>query len=462
MIPRLNQDQIAQIHNASLRILDRTGVRFYVQEALDLLRGGGADVSDGNLVRVPAALVEWALDTAPKRIEIYDQTGKPAMTLEGHRSYFGVGSDCMHIYDPFTGERRAATLEDVVNGVRLADALPNLDFVMSMFLPSDVPDDQYERRQMVAMLEESTKPIVFVGQDADSTAHAVNLAKVVAGGLEPLQERPFIINYVNTVSVFRHNEASVRRLLAAAELNLPTIYGPGNIRGLTAPMTRAGALALSNAGHMAGLVLSQLKREGSPFIQTVPRGWTTDMRTMVGLYAPADGPEGFDIGHHHGLPMFGTGGCSDSKVFDAQAAAEAALTLYTSAAGGANLIHDVGYLDSAMTGSLGLVVLCDEIINWVKSHLEPMEISEETLAMDLIEEVGCDGHFLSTDHTLRHVRDDWQPSLFDRRDHDSWQGDGATRLEERAREKARSIIGEHRAPRLPEAVSIRLAAMAEG
>jgi trimethylamine--corrinoid protein Co-methyltransferase len=462
MIPRLTEDQIEQIHDGSLRILSRTGVRFYVQEALDLFREGGAEVSDGNLVRVPTDLVEWALDVAPKRIEIYDQTGEPAMTLEGHRSYFGVGSDCMHIYDPITGERRAARLEDVVNGVRLADALPNLDFVMSMFLPSDVPDDEYERRQMVVMLEESTKPIVFVGQDAASTAYAVELAEAVAGGLEHLQERPFIINYVNTVSVFRHNETSVRRLLYAAERNLPTIYGPGNIRGLTAPITRAGALALSNAGLMAGLVLSQLKREGSPFIQTVPRGWTQDMRTMVGLYAPSDGPQGFDIAHHHGLPMFGTGGCSDSKVFDAQAAAEAALTLYTSAAGGANLIHDVGYLDSAMTGCLGLVVLCDEIINWVKSYLQSMEINEETLALDLIEEVGCDGHFLATDHTLRHVRDDWQPALFDRRDYEGWQEDGGTRLEERAREKARDIIRNHRAPRLPEGVSEQLAAIAEG
>jgi trimethylamine--corrinoid protein Co-methyltransferase len=287
------------------------------------------------------------------------------------------------------------------------------------------------------------------------------LAKAVAGGLEPLQERPFVINYVNTVSVFRHNEASVRRLLYAAERNLPTIYGPGNIRGLTAPMTRAGALALSNAGLMAGLVLSQLKREGSPFIQTVPRGWTTDMRTMVGLYAPPDGPEGFDIGHYHGLPMFGTGGCSDSKVFDAQAASEAALTLYTSAAGGANLIHDVGYLDSAMTGSLGLVVLCDEIINWVKSYLQLMDINQETLALDLIEEVGSDGHFLSTDHTLRHVRDDWQPTLFDRCDYDRWHGDGAARLKERALEKARRIIDERRAPPLPAAVREQLAAIVE-
>lgn len=459
--PVSNQKNVERLHRASLRILERIGLRFYCQEALDLFKRGGADVSDGTLVRIPSSLVDWALDVVPRRLVIYDQTGEHAMTLDGSRSHFGVGSDCLHIYDPFTAERRRAVLDDVVNGVRLVDALPNLDFVMSMFMPSDVPDDRYERQQIAVMLEESTKPIVFVGREAQSTRFAVEMAKEVAGGLSALRERPFIINYVNTVSVFRHNEESVRRLLHAAEFNLPTVYGPGNIRGITAPMTYAGALALMNAGQMAGLVLSQLKREGTPYIQTVPRGWTTDMRTMVGLYCTPDGDIGFDLAHRHGLPVFGTGGVSDAKVFDAQAAAEAVLTLYTSASGGADLIHDVGYLDSAMTGSPALIVLCDEIIGWIKRYLEGPKINEETLALDLIEDVGCDGHFLETDHTLRHVRDDWQPALLDRRDYESWHADGAKTLQERALSEARRIIGEHRAPRLPREISERLTAIVQ-
>lgn len=459
--PGLSENQTQRVHDASLYILDRVGCRFYCQEALDLFQRGGAAVSDGNLVRIPADLVDWALDAAPKSIDIYDQTGQEAMTLGDQRSYFGVGSDCLNICDPFSGERRKAVLDDVVSGVRLVDALPNLDFVMSMFLPSDVPDDQYESHQMAVMLRESTKPIVFVGREAGSTESSVEMATAVAGDLRSLQERPFIVNYVNTVSVFRHNEASVRRLLRAAELNLPTIYGPGSIRGLTAPMTPAGALALSNAGQMAGLVLSQLKQEGSPFIRTVPGGWTMDMRTMVGLYAQPDGPHGFDLGHSYGIPMFGKGGCSDSKVFDTQAAVEASLTLYTSAVGGANLIHDIGYLDSAMTGSLALVVLCDEIIGWIRHYLKGMQINEETLALDVIEEVGCDGNFLETEHTYRHVRDDWQPTLFDRRDHDGWRAEGATTLEDRARERVCRILDQHRAARLPEPVSKQLADIAD-
>jgi len=394
--------------------------------------------------------VEGALRTAPKNIPIYDRNGRRAMSLGGYRSYFGVGSDCMHIYDLHTGERRKAVLDDVIQGVRLVDALPNLDFVMSMFLPSDVPEETYERHQMAVMLRESTKPIVFVGMEAASTVHAVEMASAVAGGMESLQRHPFVVNYVNPTSAFRHNEESVQRLLYAAERNLPTIYMPGNSRGIAAPMTVAGAMALGNAGQLAGLVLSQLKREGSPFIRSNPGGGTMDMRAMVGSYAAPDGgPFGWDLAHHYGVPIFGTAGCSDAKVFDAQAAAEAALTLFANAASGANLIHDVGYLDCAMTGSLELVVFCDEMVGWLRRYLRKLDISEETLALDLIHEVGPDGHFLETKHTLRHVREDWLPTVSDRFAYHRWAAEGATTLQQRANHKVREVIGNHRAAPLP-------------
>ncbi len=450
----LTEDQIVLLHEASLEIMARTGMRFYAKDALDLFQKAGASVSDGNLVRIPPHLVEWALRTAPKNITIFDQTGRRAMSLGGYRSYFGVGSDCMYIYDPYTGERRRAVLEDVTHGVRLVDALPNLDFVMSMFTPSDVPADTYERHQMAVMLQESTKPIVYVGMEASSTVHAVEMASAVAGGHESLQQHPFIINYVNVTSAFQHNEESVQRLLYAAERNLPTIYAPSKMRGAIAPMTVAGALAVGNAGQLAGLVLSQLKREGAPFIRSNPDGDEIDMRSMVSLYgAPDGGPFGWDLTHYYGVPTFGAAGCSDAKVFDAQAAAEAALTLFDNTINGANLIHDIGYLDCAMTGSLELVLFSNEIIGWLQRYLRKLEISEETLALDLIHEIGPDGHFLETEHTYRHVREDWRPTLMDRFDFHRWAASGSTTLQQRANEKVREIIENHRADPLAEDVA---------
>jgi trimethylamine--corrinoid protein Co-methyltransferase len=446
----LSDDQLSLLHDASLEIMTRTGMRFYEQEALELFRKAGADISDGNLVHLPPHLVEWAVRTAPKNITLFDQTGQRAMALGGYRSYFGPGSDCSYIYDLDTGERRKAVLQDTVDAVRLADALPNLDFVMSMFLPSDVPEERYERQQMAVMLQESTKPIVFVGMEASSTVYAVEMAAAVAGGLEQLQRCPFVVNYVNVVSAFRHNEASVRRLLYAAERNLPTIYAPSKARGTTAPITVAGALALGNAGQLAGLVLSQLKREGSPFLRSKPGGDGVDMRSMVSLYsAPDGGPFGWDLAHYYSIPTFGTAGASDAKVFDAQAASEAALTLFDEMLNGANLIHDVGYLDCATTGSLEFLAFCDEVIGWLRRYFRKLEISEETLALDLIHEIGPDGHFVDTVHTLRHVREDWVPTLSDRYNHHRWAAKGATTLQQRANQRVREIIESHRAAPLP-------------
>jgi trimethylamine--corrinoid protein Co-methyltransferase len=301
--------------------------------------------------------------------------------------------------------------------------------------------------------------------EAASTVYAIEMAAAVAGGLESLQRYPFAINYVNVVSAFKHNEQSVKRLLYAAERNLPTIYAPSKARGTVAPITVAGALALGNAGQLAGLVLSQIKREGSPFLRSKPGGDGLDMRTMVSLYtAPDGGPFGWDLAHHYGIPTFGMAGASDAKVFDAQAAGEAALTLFDNMLNGANLIHDVGYLDCATTGSLELVAYCDEIIGWLRRYLRKLEISEETLALDLIHEIGPDGHFIEANHTLRHVREDWMPALLDRLDHQRWTARGATTLQQRANRKVREIIDNHHAEPLPEVVaeSLRSIVVQEG
>lgn len=455
----LTASQIERLHAASLEILARTGARFHCAEALDLFRRGGATV-DGDLVRIPERLIEQALNSAPKNITLYNRHGRPALEVGGYRCHYGPGSDCAALYDLDTGEHRRATLADVRTGVRLVDALPNLDFAMSMFQPCDAPERSYEIHQMAIMLQETTKPIVFVGLVAESTIYALELAAAVAGGMEALARRPFVVNYINPATALRHNQEAVERLLYAAERNIPSIYVPGVAAGMSGPMTRAGVMALSNAGQLAGLVLAQLKREGSPFIRTGGGGGTVDMRTMVSSYAAPDGgPSGWALAHYYDLPIFGTGGCSDAKVFDAQAAAEAALSLFTNALGGANLIHDVGYLDCAMTGSLELVAFCDEIIGWIKRYLAGPEISDETLALDVIHQVGPDGHYLETAHTLRHCRDQWRPALADRQDFRNWAQAGGKTLQERANAAVRRVLARRQPAPLPDDLLAEMAAI---
>ena len=453
----LTDDQLQVLHMASLEIIERTGMRFYDQEAIELFKKAGARISDGNRVCIPPHLVEWALKVAPKRVVLCDREGRRVMPVEDHRVYYGVGSDCMYIYDPYTGQRRRAVLQDVVNGMHLVDYLPNMDFVMSMFLPSDVPVELTDRYQMEIMLLESKKPIIFITNELSGAIDAIEMAEVVAGGLEALQRNPCIVCYANATSPLRHNKEAVQKLLYCAQLNLPVIYIPVARRGITSPITAAGSLALGNAGQLAGIVLAQLKREGAPVIRNSCGGGTLDMRTLTGPYAaPDSGPFGWELAHHYGLPIFGMAGYSDSKVMDEQAAAEAALSIFANAISGANLVHDVGYLDFGMTGSLEMVVFCDEVISWTKRYLRGLEINEETLALDLIDETGPDGHFLETEHTLRHFREDWLPTLLDRRDYDDWVAAGATTLQQRANQKVREILETHRPKPLPDEIVRRV------
>jgi len=433
--------------------MERTGMRFYSQEAIDLFKKAGASISDDNLVRISSQLVDKALDTVPKQIIIYDRLGAQAMTLGAQNTYFGVGSDCMNVWDIYTNKRRKALHQDLINGIRVADYLSNIDFIMSMYIPSDIDQQIYDRYQMQAMLLESKKPVVLINNDLQGLKDCVEMAKIVAGGLKKLEKKPFVICYANATSPTKHNKEAVEKLLYCAEHNLPIIYIPGNHWGVTSPITPAGALALGNAGQLGALVLSQLKQEGAPFIIGDSSGSVLDMKTMSSCYvAPDPGPFDWDMAHYYGLPAFGIGGCSNSKMFDSQAAAEAALSIFAGALSRVDLIHDVGYLDCGMNFSLELLVFCDEIIEWVKRYLRKLEITKETLPLELIEKIGVDGNFLETEHTLRHYKERWRPELINRQSYERWNADGSLSLEKRTNKKVKEIIETYQNKQLPDSI----------
>jgi trimethylamine--corrinoid protein Co-methyltransferase len=450
---RVSPEQCRRLHNASLEILARTGARLYDQEAIDLLAKAGASVSDGNLVRVPAGLVEQAFTTVPKRVTLYDRNGQASLFLEEGNCYHGTGSDCLNIIDHRTGERRKPVVQDVVDGMVVCDALPHIDFVMSMFLPTDVDDMVSDRYQMEAMLNHTTKPIVYVTNEFSGCVDAVEMAEAVAGGAEALMLRPLAACYINVTSGLRHNEEALQKLLFLAGKGLPALYIPVVDCGINGPVTPAAGMALVNAGVLIGLVLSQLKREGAPYIVPGWGGEGLDMRTMVSPYCAPD-PKGMAhaLAQYYRLPMFGIGGCSESKLVDGQAAAEAALTIMAETLGGAHLIHDLGYLESGLCGSLAQLVICNEIVDWISHLLGPIEISDETLALDLIDELGPDGSFLGEDHTMAHFRERWYPDVFERGNYDQWQAAGGKSLEERAVERVVKILAEHEPEPLPEDV----------
>jgi trimethylamine--corrinoid protein Co-methyltransferase len=451
---RLSESQTQKLYWAVLEILERTGVRLFHQEALDLLKKAGVAPTDGNRVRIPAGLVEKALSTAPKRVTLFDRYGNRAMPVEGYRSFYGPGSDCLNVIDHRTSTYRRAVLQDIVEAMTVADALPNIDFVMCMFLPEDVPQMVVDRYQMEVMLNYTTKPIIFVTTEFSGCVDAVEMAEAVVGGPEALQRRPLIAPYINVTTGMIHNEEALQKLLYMAGKGLPATYIPSTQGGVTAPVTPAGALAVAQAGAMVGVVLSQLKREGTPVIMPGWGGNMLDMRTTVQPYADPDKRSlASDFVHSLGLPMFALAGCSESKVVDQQAGIEAALTLMTDALGGGNIIHDLGYLESGLTGSLVQLTICDEILSWLSHFVRGVEITDETLALDLIDEVGPDGHFIDSDHTYEHFRERWYPNLFDRDNYEGWLAQGGQTLAERAATRVEDILANHRPEPLPDDVA---------
>ncbi len=451
---RMSDEQCQRIHWASLEVMERTGVRLYEQEAVDLFQQAGAFVSDGNRVRIPSGLVEKAFTTVPKRVVLCDRHGKRVMPLEGYRSFYGPGSDCLNIIDHRTGERRKPVLQDVVEGMTVADALPNIDFVMSMVLPVDVPQPVADRYQMQAMLNYTTKPIVFVTTEFAGCVDAVEMAEAVAGGAEALRQNPFAACYINVTTGLRHNEEALQKLLYLAGKGLPALYIPVGMGGATAPVTLAGCQVIWNVGALVGLALSQLKREGTPYVMT---GWgagALDMRTMIQPYAEPD-RRGIaqSMARFYGLPTFALGGCSEAKCVDQQAGIEAALTLMTTALGGGHIVHDLGYLESGLCYSLAQLAICDEIVGWLEHCLRGVDVSDVALAVDLIDQIGPDGQYLDNEHTLAHFRERWYPTLFERDNYDNWLAKGAKTLEQRANERVQAILDEHEPEPLPSDVA---------
>jgi len=455
----LTEEQLYQIHLSTLEVLERTGIDVYHQEASDMLRKAGCRVT-GRRVHYPAKLVESCIESAPSRVVISDREGKRSMFLEGNRSYFGMGSDTLYAYDPFSGEIKPSEARNVAQAARVADSLENIDYLMSLGIVGDVPQTVNDLVQFQQMVENSTKPICFTAHHKKNLQLIIDMASVVAGGFESLKANPFVIHYSEPNSPLMLTEAAVDKLLLCSELEIPLLFTPGSMTGGTAPATRAGALVISNAESLSGLVVHQLKNRGAPVISG-GNSMVMDLMTTICSYGAPEFQlciSAFtELYHYYKIPVWGFAGCSDAHVLDEQAAIEATFSIMMNAMSGTNLIHDVGYLSSGLTGSCEMLVMSDEIIGMVKRMLRGMVVDEESLAVDVIDRVGPGGHYLMEDHTLAHMRSEfWRPNLLNRDTLENWQKKGSKPLWERLNQKVRTILQEHESAALSDDVKAEL------
>ena len=451
----LSEDQIEDIHLAVLEVLERTGVKVHSEEGLAAYRKAGAKV-EGDRVWIPSYLVEEAVRRAPCRVTLCRRDGNRSVWLEDHKVYYGTGSDCPSIRDSYTGKVRRFLKKDIEDVARISDFLPNIDFHMSLGLMSDVPTATYFRHQYVAMLRNCTKPIVFTSADKACLADIIEIASANAGGLDALQKNPTLCLYAEPSSPLNHTKTAIEKLLLAAEKKIPVIYTPCPIAGATAPMTLAGALVIAVADSLSGLVAAQFHAPGAPFIMGGVLS-TMDMASTIYTYGS---PEFSlleaaltDLSHFYRLPMFSTAGCSDSKIFDEQAVAEAMMSIFSAALSGANLVHDVGYLENGLIGSYEMLVASDELIAMAKHYVKGVVVNPDTLAVDVIEKVGPGGNFVAEKHTKTHFREvEWFPKLMDRQNFSDWELNGSKPMRQRVNERVKEILSTHQVPPLSDKV----------
>jgi len=454
----LTEDEIEAIYYSALSVLYETGVRVYEKEGVEVAHSGGAIVEDttddSSLVKIPPWMVDKALATLPRKVVVVGPERKHRMELYKNQIYFGTGSDTPFTLDPYTGERRRATYEDVKNFARLAEALPNMDFHMSLGIVQDVAVGTYDRWQYLAMLEGTNKPINITAVDLDGLNDQLEMAYIRLGGKEEWKKGPCFSLYIEPVSPLSHSEEVVQKLLFASDHDIPFVYTPCPLAGATSPTTLAGTAVQALTESLFGIVVSQLRKPGASLIIGGLMS-NMDMLTTVYCYGSPEmallSAAYTQITKWLGVPMYETAGCSDAKLFDEQAAMEATFNIAAAALAGGNMIHDVGYLEQGLTSSMAQMVASDEIIDMVKRILRGIPVTDETKALDVMDAVGPGGHYLDHDHTYTRFKTEiWRPKLIDHQNWENWTAAGSKRHGDRVRERVIEILETETEPLLDE------------
>jgi trimethylamine---corrinoid protein Co-methyltransferase len=432
-------EECQRVHEATLRVLWECGVEVMWEPALERFAAAGARV-EGSRVKLSRELVAEALQSAPHTWQVRSRGRTETLELTDGMTYFGTGSDCLYVTDPDSGLRRRAVVDDVEALAALSEKLPNVDYVMSMGFPENVPPEVEVLYQQVALLKGTRKPLLIVPRDGYGLAVMKEMAEACGDG-------DSLIVYGMPSPPLMHDEFALSKIEACAQLLVPLVYAPAPTAGTTAPASVTGVVVTGNAEVLSGLVLHQLVNPGAPFVYGAGCD-TLDMRTMVNPYVSPEWSMGCQAGRDmagfYGLPSFSYGAYSDAKILDEQWAAEAAMTAVMGALSRSTLLHDLGYLEMGMQTSFESIVLGDELAGFGKACIRDISVDDEALAVEEIIAVGPGGNHLPRPYTRRHYREFWVPGLLDKAPHDRWQSSGATTLKQRVRDRVAELRAEPR------------------
>ncbi|MCF8036573.1 MAG: trimethylamine methyltransferase family protein [Desulfobacteraceae bacterium] len=445
----LSDGQKRLIFNEVLRILQHTGVDVKHEQACGLLAESGCRVR-GRRVYMPSHVVNKSLNSLPPVSTIYNWQGEVGLRIENGHTDFGPGPTCPGFIDPFTFERRRYTCSDAAMVARLCDVLPGIGFVMSLGLVSDSPNGLEGLYEFSEMIQNSAKPPIAWASSGQQCRDIHNIGIAMAGGPEAFCQKPNYLFYNEPISPLVCDFNAIEKVMYCAENNIPQIFAPASSGGGTVPATHAAHIAVTLAESLIGVVISQAVNPGSCIIIGGTQS-ILDMREAVFAYGAPELSSleaGLtEMGEYLGLPVFSAGGCSDAKAMDAQAAMEATLSLHSAMLSGPSLVHDIGFLESGMCGSVFQLVLADEIIAESQYIAKGVLVDRKTLSRKEIQAVCPGGDYRNVEQTQqKRAEYGFSRPFADEASQDYYAAHALNDIPERIVQRTQRLVNQHKGP----------------
>jgi trimethylamine--corrinoid protein Co-methyltransferase len=463
-IKLLSDTTIERVIAEAYALLRDPGVRVHSDEALSLLGDAGAEVDLATrVVRIPAGLVDRAVETAPSSFHLYSTEGEPVVHYGGDDVHFDPGSSTIYLLDHGAVEARRPITADFVRYIKLAEMLPELDAVSTALVCSDIPPEMGDFYRLYLVLSHAIKPVVTGAFDVDTLHIMKDLLAAVAGSEEALAERPLAVFDVCPSPPLLWSNITCSNLMDLARYSIPAELVSMPLVGATGPATLIGAVVQHAAETLSGIVIHQLVKPGAPIVWG---GAPTvfDMRTG----APPTGAIEtmmFDLGYvevgkYLEIPTHTYMAVSDSKLVDAQSGFESGIGAVLAIMGGVNMVSGPGLMDFDSCFSLEKMVVDCDIIAMARRLARGINASEESLGEEVIRRVGHKGKFMADKHTKQWFRQEvTMPSpVTERHYRETWLEQGAKDTAQRAHERAEQLIAAYE-PRVPAEVQKALAAM---
>jgi len=444
----LTEDSIIKIDRTVIRVIEEVGFEVNSEAALNLFEEAGAWVDrKERRVRLPQAKVRKLIGIAPPEVRLCGQEEKNDIYLGGNRVYTGTGGTALYIYEPTTKQKRPATLQDLKRIARLVNRLDNIHLFMLPTYPNDLPIEQVDVNRFFAGLDNTTKHIMGGVYTLDGVKQVLRMAEMVAGSAEELVKRPLISMIGCSISPLKMDANYGDLVVEIAQRGIPLVCPAEPLCGATSPVTLAGNLVIQTADSLMGVMLTQIVKPGTPVVFGSV-ATNTDLTNLNYLAGSVEmgllNAAGAQMAQFYHLPFYATGGMTDSKMLDAQSGYESAITSLLCALAGANFIHDAaGMMEFAMTACYEKFVIDSEILGMVMRAVDGIKVNDDTLAFDLIKEVGPGGNFVAARHTRRFMRrEHYRPTLSDQNTREEWEAKGGKAIWQKAGEKARRLIAE--------------------